>query len=103
MQKFLVSIPQNCLQFCGRENTKFSKVLEINKAPNVNGAKGVKDMKNIARVDIEMPQSCDKCPFIDTLSDFPNFYCDITNELINDGEEIDEQRHSTCPLRLLKK
>lgn len=58
-------------------------------------------MKNIAMVEVEVPQSCDKCPFIDLFSDFPNVYCDITSELINDGEEINEQRHSTCPLRLM--
>lgn len=54
-------------------------------------------------VESNMPKSCDKCPLKDLYSDFPNIYCNATNELINDGEDLEEGRHSTCPLRILDK
>lgn len=59
-------------------------------------------MREIFVREKEMPQNCDKCPLKDLYSDFPNVYCNVTDELINDGEDIDEKRHSTCPLKILK-
>lgn len=47
----------------------------------------------------EIPKSCFECPLNDHTSDFPNIYCNITNEIINDQENILDTRHSTCPLK----
>lgn len=49
----------------------------------------------------EMPNSCDECRFTDRTSEFPNVVCNITNELVNDDEDFEYERHSTCPLRVL--
>lgn len=51
----------------------------------------------------EMPESCYDCPFKDDFSDFPNFFCNVTCELLNDGEDISIKRHSTCPIVPYKK
>lgn len=51
----------------------------------------------------DIPKSCFDCTFTDDNTDFPNVYCNITCELVNDGEQdIIEERHSTCPIKEIK-
>ena len=49
----------------------------------------------------KLPNNCLECRYLDD-SDLPNFFCDITCEMLNAAgrEEIDIKRHSSCPLRL---
>lgn len=62
-------------------------------------------MKNISKLYLlenEIPENCYECPLKEDYTDFPNIYCEVTGNIINNcGEDTSEKRHSNCPLRAL--
>lgn len=58
-------------------------------------------MEKLQKVVKKLPDNCLSCRFLDD-SDLPNFFCDVTCEMLNatGTEEIDQKRHETCPLVL---
>ena len=61
-------------------------------------------MKEVFVHEEDLPKNCLNCPFVDTSSDFPNLFCNVNCEMLNDtGEEaIDEERHKNCPLKIIE-
>ena len=49
----------------------------------------------------DMPENCFDCPFSDSQSDFPNWFCNVNNELLEG--EFDIERDENCPLKVLEK
>ncbi len=58
-------------------------------------------MEKMQKVVKKLPKNCLSCRYLDD-SDLPNFFCDLTCEMLNETgkEEIDQKRHTTCPLIL---
>ena len=50
----------------------------------------------------DMPKGCFHCPFIDTASDFPNFFCNVTCDLLPDEVDIDKERPENCPIKIVE-
>ncbi len=60
-------------------------------------------MENLKKAVKKLPKNCLVCRYLDD-SDLPNFFCDITSEMLNETgkEEIDKARHAKCPLILAR-
>lgn len=60
-------------------------------------------MKEIFLHKEDLPASCNDCPFMDATTDFPNFFCNVTSELL-DSHEVDifEERHENCPIKVFE-
>lgn len=58
-------------------------------------------MGKMQKVVKKLPKNCLSCRYLDDL-DLPNFFCDLTCELLNETgkEEINHKRNTTCPLIL---
>ena len=58
-------------------------------------------MESTKKVVKRLQTNCLSCRYLDD-SDLPNFFCDITCDLLNETgkEEIAKQRHKNCPLVL---
>ena len=51
----------------------------------------------------DLPESCFQCPFMDSSSDFPNMFCNVTNELCDSNEvDITEERNENCPIKIIE-
>ena len=58
-------------------------------------------MKEIFIHKEDLPGSCNACPFMDGTTDFPNFFCNVTSDLL-DSHDVDifEERHENCPIKV---
>lgn len=51
----------------------------------------------------DLPESCLECPFMDSSSDFPNMFCNVTSELCDSYKvDVTEERNENCPIKIVE-